>query len=98
MLLKNLVRALVVVFTALAALAYYFLGGDYSAGRLWFEWDSASLPVAQAIIQRYLGAFGEVLWDPVVNMILAQPVWLILLVSAALLYAALRLAGMLRRR
>ncbi|MEP3247789.1 MAG: hypothetical protein ABJN40_07305 [Sneathiella sp.] len=51
-------------------------------GQLWFEYDSESLNLTQAIVQRYL---TPALWDPIIVTILLWPAWVIFLVPGLLL-------------
>jgi hypothetical protein len=51
-------------------------------GQLWFQWDSASLNLTQAIIQRYL---LPALWDPVIVTLLLWPAWVVFIVPGLLL-------------
>ncbi len=41
-------------------------------GQLWFEFDSGSLNLVQALVQRYL---LPSLWDPVILTLLLWPAW-----------------------
>lgn len=45
-----------------------------SLGATWFELDSASLNLAQAVVQRNL---HPLLWDPVIQWVLTLPAWLV---------------------
>ncbi len=56
-------------------------------GQLWFEFDSESLNLTQAIVQRYL---LPVLWDPVIVTILLWPAWLVFIVPGLLLVLLFR--------
>lgn len=56
-------------------------------GQLWFELDSESLNLTQAITQRYL--LPE-LWDPVIVTILLWPAWVIFLVPGFILLLIFR--------
>ncbi|MCG8493228.1 MAG: hypothetical protein MI743_16525 [Sneathiellales bacterium] len=56
-------------------------------GQLWFELDSESLNLTQAIVQRYL--LPE-LWDPVIVTILLWPAWVIFLVPGFILLLIFR--------
>ena len=55
-----------------------------SLGATWFELDTASLNLTQAIIQRNVHPF---IWDPVVQWILMMPTWLVAgLIGSVLVY------------
>jgi len=56
-------------------------------GQLWFELDSESLNLIQAVTQRYL--LPE-LWDPVIVTILLWPAWVIFLVPGFILLLIFR--------
>lgn len=45
-----------------------------SLGATWFELDTASLNLAQAVIQRNV---HPILWDPVMQSVLMMPAWLV---------------------
>jgi len=51
-------------------------------GQLWFELDSGSLNLTQAIVQRYL---LPTLWDPVILTLLLWPAWAVFLVPGVVL-------------
>ena len=43
-------------------------------GQLWFSFDSASLNLTQAVVQRYLHPW---LWDPAFVQLLLWPAWVV---------------------
>jgi ABC-type Fe3+-siderophore transport system permease subunit len=51
-------------------------------GQLWFEFDSGSLNLVQAVVQRYL--IPE-LWDPVILAMLLWPAWIVFLIPGLIL-------------
>jgi hypothetical protein len=56
-------------------------------GQLWFELDSESLNLTQAIVQRYL--FPQ-LWDPIILELLLWPAWIIVMGLGILLVLLFR--------
>ncbi|MGH1440399.1 MAG: hypothetical protein ACRBBR_09835 [Cellvibrionaceae bacterium] len=50
-------------------------------GQLWFELDSGSLNLVQAVIQRYL---LPALWDPIILTLLLWPAWTVFLIPGIL--------------
>ncbi|MFT6558965.1 MAG: hypothetical protein ACJAYR_002843 [Sneathiella sp.] len=56
-------------------------------GQLWFEFDSESLNLTQAIVQRYLHPF---LWDPIIITLLLWPAWIVFFVPGILLLILFR--------
>ncbi len=56
-------------------------------GQLWFEFDSESLNLVQAIVQRYLFPF---LWDPMIVTLLLAPAWVSFVVPAVVLLLIFR--------
>ncbi|PLW76117.1 hypothetical protein [Cohaesibacter celericrescens] len=55
-----------------------------SLGATWFELDSASLNLTQAVIQRNV---HPLVWDPLVQWILTMPAWLVAaVIGAGLIY------------
>ncbi len=56
-------------------------------GQLWFELDSDSLNLTQAIVQRYL--FPQ-LWDPIILELLLWPAWVVVMAPGILLVLLFR--------
>lgn len=56
-------------------------------GQLWFEFDSGSLNLVQAIVQRFL---HPVLWDPMILTLLLWPAWTIFMAPGLLLIILFR--------
>ena len=56
-------------------------------GQLWFSFDSASLNLAQAVVQRYLHPW---LWDPAFVQLLLWPAWVVPGALAILLFLLCR--------
>lgn len=52
-------------------------------GQIWFELSPDTLNLVQALVQRYLHPY---IWDPVIQWILLQPTWAVLLVISLLFY------------
>ncbi|MEH6404893.1 MAG: hypothetical protein V7750_16060 [Sneathiella sp.] len=62
-----------------------FQAGEWAPqllGQLWFEFDSESLNIVQAVVQRYL---LPALWDPVILTALLWPTWVIFIIPGILL-------------
>jgi hypothetical protein len=79
---------------ALAAVAYDLYGfavtGDTEllvGGVLWFQLNSDSLNLAQAVVQRYI---HPAIWDPGMIFLLTQPLALVLAVPGVLLVLLFR--------
>ncbi len=51
-------------------------------GQLWYDLDSGSISLMQAVVQRYL---HPAIWDPGVVAVLQWPAWLVALIPAAVL-------------
>ncbi|HOV03249.1 MAG TPA: hypothetical protein PLG99_02490 [Kaistiaceae bacterium] len=45
-----------------------------AVGELWYDFDPASLSLAQAAVERHV---SPVLWDPVIQWLLMAPAWMI---------------------
>lgn len=56
-------------------------------GQVWFELDSGSLNLMQAVVQRYLHPW---LWDPAFVQLLLWPAWVVPGVLAILLFLLCR--------
>ncbi|MAA99589.1 MAG: hypothetical protein CMN86_15045 [Stappia sp.] len=73
---------------SIAASAWVFT----PAGKYWFDFDPASLGLAQAAVQRHV---SPMLWDPVIQTLLEAPVWA---VAGPLGFVLLWLGDLGRRR
>ncbi len=58
-----------------------------AAGEFWYQYDVASLNLAQAVVQRYL---HPLVWEPVIVTVLTWPLWAVLGVPGLLLEIAAR--------
>jgi len=56
-------------------------------GVLWFQLDSGSLNLVQAIVQRFLHPY---LWDPMIQTMLLWPAWPIFMIPGILLITLFR--------
>lgn len=56
-------------------------------GPLWFELDSGSLNLMQAVVQRYL---FPALWDPIILTLLLWPAWIVVMIPGVVLMIVFR--------
>ncbi len=94
--------ALVLALAGIAAFAGFIAvqaagGGlaQQALGRVWFQFDVASLNLTQAIVQRRI---LPALWDPVIVSVLGWPAWIALLTVAAVLFLLSTLVLILERQ
>ncbi|MDA0655911.1 MAG: hypothetical protein O2912_05835 [Proteobacteria bacterium] len=85
---------------AILGAGLWIYGADItlSAGKLWYDLDSASLNTVQALIQRYI---HPGLWDSVVVPLINRPAWeafAILVLVFTLVGGLMSSAGRRRRR
>ena len=90
-----------VLLSGLAVLARDVMAGietgewtPIALGQLWYDIDSSSLNLAQAVVQRYI---SPVLWDPVILGLLYCWAFAVLLVLGATLLSVFRRRGEPRR-